>query len=72
VTLGKTVASVKFNYLGVKCVHHLRLTKIVRPRVEYAFDVPSVTGSCIPNPKSYRLFWLDREKSPSNSHIPTE
>jgi len=68
-TASGTVASVQWNFTAVPsntapvCTHQLGLTKVVRKNVELAFRVSSMTGTCIPNAKSYRISWLDRKRA---------
>jgi hypothetical protein len=64
-----SASSVQWNFTAVPsntapvCTHHLGLTKVIRRNVELAFRVSSMTGTCIPNAKSYRISWLDRKRA---------
>jgi hypothetical protein len=68
VSPAETVAEVRWNFTVVPastapvCTHLLKQTKVLRKNLELAFDVTSTTGSCIANPKSYRISWLDRKR----------
>ena len=44
------------------CTHQLIATKALRTNVELAFQVASMTGSCIPNASSYRISSVDRRR----------
>jgi hypothetical protein len=44
------------------CVHHLTATRTLRKNVEYGFRVASMTGSCIPKARSYRISSVDRRR----------
>lgn len=66
--LGATGSAVRWSFSVVPmssaavCVHNLVTAKILRPNVEYAFKVDSMTGSCIPNAESYRISSVDRRR----------
>ncbi len=68
-TLGKGAGSVQWNFSWVApnaapvCTHHLDSTKVIRKGVELAYRVASMTGSCIPDARSYRISWLDRKRA---------
>src|SRR5438105_1649015 len=68
---GSPDVSVRYRSVINVCTHRLRLTKVIRPNVEYAFTVRSLTGNCIPRPEHYRLYWLDSERVALQLNYPT-
>jgi hypothetical protein len=69
----KSLKQVSVRYVNAVnvCTHQLRLRKVVRSGVEFAFDVPSLSGNCIPNPQHYRLAWLDHRRVALQLTYPT-